>query len=92
MKKWRKMALYGAFSRGKSAILRCSWPAVPDCNTLVCRTLRSRSLAASRGVLGAKSAVRRHFSRSGHEITYAQQDRLDDCADFAGDLGRPARS
>ena len=42
-KKWRKMALYGAFSKAKSAILPCAGPAALDCNTLVCQALRSRS-------------------------------------------------
>ncbi len=52
------MALYGAFSRGKSAILLRSGSTALDCNTVACQTLRSLNLAASRGVLGAKSAVR----------------------------------
>ena len=60
-KKWRKMALYGAFSRGKSAILPSCLPAALDCNTRVCKTLRPWSPAAARGVWSAKSAVRRHF-------------------------------
>ncbi len=69
-KKWRKMALNGAFSRGKGAIFPCSEPIAPDCNTRVSNPLRSRSPAAASGVWSAKSTVRRHFSRSGTRNDY----------------------
>jgi hypothetical protein len=80
----------GACSRARSAISPCSGPAVLDCNTHLCQTLRSRGLAGSRGVWPAKSAVGANSHRSGHERTFVGQARFDNCADFVA-RWRPAR-
>ena len=86
-KKWRKMALYGAFSRGKSAI---SAVLRADCARL--QHARAARLYVHGAWLprAASDAPNRQwgaiFRGPGHETTYVGHGRFEDCADVVARL------
>jgi len=64
-KKWREMAINGAFSGVSSAISACSEPTALDRKPPACQTLRLWNPAASRRLRPRQSPMERHFSQNG---------------------------
>jgi hypothetical protein len=91
-KKWRNTAPNGACPRVQSAISPCSELTVLDRKPPSCQTLRLWSPVAQSRLRPAKSATKRHSSHDRHEPTCVSTARFDDCADFAGRIGKPARA